>query len=239
MSRIFLSYRRDDSGGYAGGLSRDLRKRFGSDLIFTDIDTIEAGVDFVEAIENAVQSCDVLLVLIGRQWLIAVDEKGRRRLDDPNDYVRLEISAALKRNIRVIPLLVQNAAMPSIEDLPEDLVALTRRQALQIADGRWEYDIEQLIEILQKVLKVTPNRTTNPGTDVAPLPQKQGLFFRWVLPCLSVLSWGLALLLTTSSSRGERELSPFFFIAGLLGILVWIWWLWIRKRPSTKSLKCL
>jgi len=107
MSRIFISYRRDDSGGWAGRLYDRISQHFGRDHVFMDIDTIEPGLDFVEVIEQAVGSCDALLALIGRQWLTLTDDDGQRRLDNPEDFVRLEIAAALVRNIRVIPVLVQ------------------------------------------------------------------------------------------------------------------------------------
>ncbi len=170
MSGMFLSYRRDDSAGYAGRLGNDLREHFGPDRVFMDIETIEPGLDFVEAIDKAAESCDVLLVVIGRQWLAAVDAKGQRRLDDPNDYVRVEISTALKRKIRVIPILLQNASMPSPEDLPEDLVFLTRRHAIEVADTRWKYDIQRLIETLEKVLGVPHKGQAKPSLDSSPPP---------------------------------------------------------------------
>jgi hypothetical protein len=106
MSRIFISYRREDSGASAGRLHDRLREHFGRDNVFMDIDTIEPGLDFTDVIERTVASCDVLIALIGRQWLTSTDAAGQRRLDNPEDFVRLEIAAALKRNIRVIPALV-------------------------------------------------------------------------------------------------------------------------------------
>ncbi|HEX8071631.1 MAG TPA: toll/interleukin-1 receptor domain-containing protein [Pyrinomonadaceae bacterium] len=115
---IFISYRRDDTAGHAGRLYDGLSARFGDDLIFMDIDQLEPGEDFVQVIEEAVGSCEILIALIGRSWLTNYDAAGRR-LDNPNDFVRLEIATALARNIRVIPILVQGAQMPRPEDLPE------------------------------------------------------------------------------------------------------------------------
>jgi formylglycine-generating enzyme required for sulfatase activity len=151
MSRIFISYRRDDSAGYAGRLYDRLSERFGGDQIFMDIDTIEPGLDFVEVIEKAVGSCDALIALIGRQWLTITDAAGRR-LDKPEDPVRLEIATALDRNIRVIPVLVRGATMPRSTDLPDALKKLARRNALEISDTRFHYDVDRLIETLEKVL---------------------------------------------------------------------------------------
>jgi hypothetical protein len=126
-------------------LSDQLRAHFGAQVIFIDIESIEPGRDFVEAIEGAVGSCKILFAVIGQQWLTCTNEHGRR-LDDPNDFVRLEIAAALKRGIRVIPVLVQGAAMPREQDLPGDIAPLARRQAWEVSDVRWTQDVGKLIE---------------------------------------------------------------------------------------------
>jgi hypothetical protein len=152
VAKIFISYRRDDSGGWAGRLYDRISQHLGRDNVFMDIDTIEPGLDFVEVIEQAVGSCDALIALIGKQWLTITDDAGRRRLDNPEDFVRLEIAAALARNIRVIPALVQAARMPRSADLPDVLKLLARRNAIEISDRRFHYDVDQLIEVLGKVL---------------------------------------------------------------------------------------
>lgn len=148
---IFVSYRREDSSGHAGRLSDKLVEHFGKDRIFMDIDTIEPGEDFVTVIENAVSSCEILIAIIGRNWLSRPGETARR-LDNPNDFVRLEIATALSRNIRVIPVLVQRATMPDAQDLPEDLSKLARRNALELSDQRWHLEIEQLISVMERIL---------------------------------------------------------------------------------------
>ena len=127
MPGIFISYRREDTAGYAGRVSDRLSQRFGSEKIFIDVDTIEPGEDFVEAIEEKVGICDALVALIGKDWLDCKNEGGTRRLDDPNDFVRLEVLAALSRNVRVIPVVLEGARMPRLQDLPEPLVPLARR----------------------------------------------------------------------------------------------------------------
>lgn len=149
FSGIFVSYRREDSAGHAGRLFDRLVEHFGRDRIFMDIDTIEPGEDFVAVIENAVSSCDVLIAVIGRSWL---SSNGSGRLDRPTDFVRLEIAAALRREIRVIPVLVQRASLPKPQELPEDLVNLTRRNAVELTDLRWQTDVEQLICVMERVL---------------------------------------------------------------------------------------
>jgi formylglycine-generating enzyme required for sulfatase activity len=151
VAKIFISYRRDGSGGWAGRLDDWLSRHFGRDNVFMDINTIEPGLDFVEVIEQAVGQCDALIALIGKQWLTLSDDTGRRRLDNPEDFVRLEIAAALARNIRVIPVLVEGALMPRSTDLPDVLKLLARRNAHEISDRRFPYDVDRLIEVLDKV----------------------------------------------------------------------------------------
>ncbi|MFZ5818762.1 MAG: SUMF1/EgtB/PvdO family nonheme iron enzyme [Chloroflexota bacterium] len=151
--RIFISYRRVDSGGYAGRIYDRLAARFGEDAVFMDVDDIPAGLDFVEVLQNAVQSCDALAALIGRNWLDARDEAGGRRLDNPEDFVRVEIAAALERGIRVIPVLVDGAPIPRASDLPENLKPLARRNAVQVNHHSFNADAYHLIEQLELALK--------------------------------------------------------------------------------------
>lgn len=150
MPVIFISYRREDTAGHSGRLFDRLREQFGRDHVFLDMVGIEAGVDFVERIDKAIGSCDVLLAVIGREWLNCRDKEGRRRLDNPDDFIRAEISSALQGNVRVIPVLVEGAEMPSADALPEELKRLTRRHAVEIRDSRWDADIEALIAALRK-----------------------------------------------------------------------------------------
>lgn len=152
FSGIFVSYRRDDSSGHAGRLFDRLVSHFGKDRIFMDIDTIDPGEDFVTVIENAVGSCEVLIAVIGRHWLASADDSSARRLDNPHDFVRLEIATALSRDIRVIPVLVQRASMPKPEDLPDDLAKFSRRNALELSDLRWQHDVDRLFEVMERTL---------------------------------------------------------------------------------------
>src|SRR5947209_7151608 len=121
MAGVFISYRHEDSIAYAGRLYDRLQAHFGDEQVFMDIDTLQPGEDFVEAIQNTVASCDALIAVIGKSWLTAQDEKGQRRLDSPDDFVHIEIAAALERGIRVIPALVGGAQMPQSSDLPDAL----------------------------------------------------------------------------------------------------------------------
>ena len=146
--RVFISYRRDDTAYPAGWLYDRLANQYGGGQVFKDVDSINLGDDFVQAITAAVGSCDVLLALIGKLWLTLTDESGQRRLDDPDDFVRLEIEAALTRNVRVIPILIDGARMPRLDELPDSLVSLGRRQALELNPNRFEYDTGRLLKVL-------------------------------------------------------------------------------------------
>ena len=140
----------------------ELRDRFPDVRVFIDLDSIEAGVDFAEVIRQAVDSCRVLVVLIGRQWATLVDDKGRRRLDDPDDYVRFEIRMALERNIRVIPVLVDGAKPLRHQQLPFELEQLARLNAFELSYDRYQYDVDRLLGIIQRVIAAVPNTRTRP-----------------------------------------------------------------------------
>jgi hypothetical protein len=160
--RIFICYRRSDTAGHAGRLLDALRSHFGADHVYMDIDMIEPGVDFSNVIAGTLDRVDVVIALIGRDWLHSSDNTGRRRLDNPDDFVRLELEDALQRGKRVIPVLIQGASMPSSDDLPPALAALAYRHALELADTRWQYGVQQLIASLegsgQRSAEVLPSR---------------------------------------------------------------------------------
>jgi hypothetical protein len=149
--RIFISYRRSDSPAHAGRLYDALASHFGNESVFMDVSAIEPGADFIKVLVDKAASCNVLIAVIGKQWLSVADRQGRRRLDDPDDWVRREISAALDREVRVIPTVVDNASMPQAEELPRALAALARRQMLEISDKHFHRDVDDLIERLMGV----------------------------------------------------------------------------------------
>jgi hypothetical protein len=162
MPGIFISYRRDDSGGYAGRLFDVLVARFGADQTFMDLDDIQGGDDFAAVIDEKVAHCDVLLALVGERWLMIAGADGSRRLDAASDFVRLEIAGALARGVRVVPVLVGGAHMPGREELPVSLAAFAGHQAVELRDARFHADAEQLIEMLRKTvpgLREGPRRT--------------------------------------------------------------------------------
>ena len=162
--RIFLSYRRSDASAYAGRLYDYLVERFGQDGVFIDIESIEPGVEFAEAVEKTLRKCDTILVVIGRSWVTSADREGKRRLDNPNDFVRFEIEHALaSRTLRVIPVLVGGAQIPEANELPETLRGLTRRQAFDLSDQRWSTDVRVLSD---KIESPTFNQFSEPEAPV-------------------------------------------------------------------------
>lgn len=168
--RIFISYRREETAYPAGWLYDRLADRYGGGQVFKDVDSIQLGDDFVESITRAVGSCDVVLVLIGDEWLTIADEHGRRRLDDPDDFVRLEVQAALTRNVRVIPILVDTARMPRADELPESLNRLVRRQALEFSPARFEFDTSRLFKVLDNTLAEVRRTQDDGGIPAVPPP---------------------------------------------------------------------
>jgi hypothetical protein len=156
LRAIFISYRREDAEGQAGRLYNDLAEQFGEHSVFMDVAGIEPGRDFRRAIDEQVASCGVLLALIGRSWLDARDESGRRRLDDPMDFVRLETASAMKRDIPVIPVLVQGASMPRAEQLPPDLTELAYRNGVELTHARWDSDVQVLVKALRPHVDLPP-----------------------------------------------------------------------------------
>src|SRR5215218_9305782 len=150
--RIFISYRRADSGGWARSLHDNLEERLGTGRAFRDV-AMEGGMDFHEHVESLLDGCDVLLAIIGKSWTSITDADGNRRLDDPEDLVRREIARALQRpDVEVIPVLVDGARMPTEHELPPDLALLARRQACELSDLRWDYDVDTLARRVRVLL---------------------------------------------------------------------------------------
>jgi len=150
--QIFISYRREESQWSARSLHDRLCRDFDPKQIFMDIDAIALGEDFVKAIETTVGKCDVLIAVIGNNWLASKDDRGDRRLDNPEDFVRMEIGTALKREIRVIPVLVDGALMPQWTELPDELKSLVRRNALRITATSFDGDCQRLAAAIRLVL---------------------------------------------------------------------------------------
>jgi TIR domain len=152
--KIFINYRREDSISTAGRLHDRLAQTFGRKNLFMDVDHIPAGVDFVEYLNGQVAACDVFLAVIGPNWLDAKDDDGRRRFDNPDDFVTIEIAAALARKIRVIPVLVDGACTPKAEKLPDSVKPLVRRNAVEVRNTHFGRDAEALTEKVSEALTV-------------------------------------------------------------------------------------
>jgi hypothetical protein len=150
--RIFIDYRRDDATGYAGRLYDRLAADFGTESLFMDVPLLQAGADFSQSIREAVVSSDVVIEIIGPRWLSVTGAEGRRRLDDPTDFIRLTLATALAQDQTIIPVLVDGASMPTQDELPEDIAGLARRNALEISPTRWDYDVGRLIEVIDGLL---------------------------------------------------------------------------------------
>jgi TIR domain len=202
--RIFISYRRrGDGAGYGGRIADKLVEHFGAAQCFRDVDDIESGVDFVKTIQEAVGACEVLIAVIGPDWLTQADARGKRRLDDPRDFVRLEVAAALQRDIRVIPVLVGGADIPTELELPDVLSALSRRQVHELTDTRWEYDITKLISAIESI-----------GVKPRPRSQRRGAIGpRWkmvgAVSAFGTLSLVLAAVLASGGASwfGQRAMA--------------------------------
>jgi hypothetical protein len=150
---IFVSYRRDDSADVTGRIYDRLVAHFGQDKVLRDVDSIPLGADFREHLENIVHQCAVELVIIGRQWIDVRNDVGKRRLEDPADFVRVEVESALSRNIPVIPVLVQDASVPAVDQLPPSLSKLAYRNGTVVRrDPDFHSDMDRLIKALEKLL---------------------------------------------------------------------------------------
>src|SRR5215831_2841540 len=156
--KIFINYRRDDSPGTAGRLHDRLAPTFGRNNLFMDVDHIPAGVDFVDYLNKQVAACDVFLAVIGPNWLDVKDDSGRRRFDNPDDFVTIEIAAALARNIRVIPVLVDGARTPKADRLPDSVKPLVRRNAVEVRNTHFGRDAEALTQRIREALSDKPVR---------------------------------------------------------------------------------
>jgi TIR domain len=151
MARVFICYRREDSGASAGRIQDRLERELGRDHLFIDVDGIPLGVNFVKVLHEEVARCGVLLAVIGPNWLDVRDEDGTsRRLDNPTDFVRIEIAAALQREIPVIPILLDGTKVPKADQLPEELKELALRNGLSVRHASFHADLDKLIQELKR-----------------------------------------------------------------------------------------
>lgn len=235
MPRIFISYRRDDTGYIAGMLAERLEEVFGKEAVFIDVDAIPLGVDFREYLNQAVAKSDLMLALIGDDWLNVKNAQGLRRLDDPADFVRIEIEAALKQKISVIPVLLAQANMPLESELPPSLQSLAFRNAAEIRSGRdLNHHIEQLIKGLKvhyaavipkstassERVEFKPDSTPSSASSETPFVTPQTLIDttqtqpnlpKWLLlligtVSLGLLGWGISFLFDSKTDETKTEL---------------------------------
>ncbi|PTQ91500.1 TIR domain-containing protein [Nitrosomonas nitrosa] len=190
MTKIFISYRRNDVGGYAGRLCDRLNAHLGEDSIFMDVEDIHPGQDFVRAIDDTVAKCDYLLVLIGPRWL----ETLAQRSSSNEDFVHHEIVTGLTRNIQVIPVLVAGAKMPGIQQMPADLAELSRRQAIEIRDDRFDDDVARLIRLLE---------IASPKKSLQPVSRSRLRVFAVLAVFISILIAGIVFLASQRSPVPE------------------------------------
>ncbi len=168
---IFISYRRTDAAAWAGRLHMALEQRFNRNQLFMDVDNIKPGSDFVQVLDAQFAKCDVMLPVIGNGWLEARNERGLRRIDDPEDFVRIEIESALKRDKKIVPVLVDGASMPRASDLPESLKPLARRQAFFLSHNKFGSDVGDLAKLLGEVFAEGGNWESRWGSSS---PSRQG-----------------------------------------------------------------
>ena len=169
MGIVFINYRRDETAGEARALYNDLVELLGAERVFMDVDNIALGRDFREVLRERLDACEVMLSLIGRDWAQARDAAGARRLDNPADFVRLEIATALQRNVAVTPVLLQEAHMPSAESLPDELKDLAYRNGFELSHARWESDVRELVRRLGLAPAATPpTAAAPPAVSAAP-----------------------------------------------------------------------
>jgi hypothetical protein len=189
---IFISYRRADSEGEAGRLYDDLIRVLGSGAVFMDVSDIRPGKDFRQAINDNVSKCTVLLAIIGPGWTTVKDASGARRLDQADDFVRLEIAAALARGTDVIPVLAHGARMPTAADLPGDLQDLAYRNCVELTHARWNSDVELFTRTLREYLHRRPPRKLSGGAGTAEKAGAARPFSRFA-PLFAVIAAVIAL----------------------------------------------
>jgi hypothetical protein len=226
MPSIFLSYRRRDAAAATGRLADGLAERFGRDQLFLDLGDLVPGDDFARALDHALRAAAVVLVMIGPDWLDARLPDGTRRLDDPGDFVRREIAAALESGVPVIPVLVEGARMPPGTALPDAIAALADRQACELSESRWAFDVERLLKLLEDRHGLEARRvaTADPRVARAGLADALRAFPGDLFRLLVTPKRQLARRTQGAPSDATRAV-VFFVLASLLGdVLMLLFW---------------
>jgi hypothetical protein len=236
MAEIFLSYRRQDSASATGRLADRLEEHFGPARVFRDHESIVVGDDFAAAIRRAIEASTVVLVIIGPDWHRVTLTSGLRRLDDPSDWVRLEIEAAFDADVAVVPVLVEGAVMPVAAQLPASLEALSRCQAIELSETRWRYDSERLIQSLQSRFAIEASRPL-PLNALAPHGQHHwgGAAARLAVDLLDLGTHPTRMIARRRTGHVIDHLRAFFFLlaALLVGNLMLLFGLNVHPGPSS------
>lgn len=241
--KIFISYRRDDSPAYAGWLFDRLSSHFGRDNVFRDVDAIEPGRDFVSELSNQVSESSFFIAVVGPKWLDSRDKEGLRRLDDPNDFVRIEIEAALALGVRIVPALVDGAAMPSEAMLPESLRPFARRNAISMTHEKFGSETGRLFEIItdeflhlenqRQQQKIIETQKTNIETENQDIGRKSHHFLENFAQSILIPSIFTAFVIVLIFTRiphlwlvltAAEAIHPFSYFEGIL------------SSPQTRSL---
>jgi TIR domain len=248
MTKVFLCYRREDSGGYAGRIQDQLAQALGSDVLFMDVDAIPLGANFVRVLHDEVAKCEVLLAVIGRNWIDARDEHGNRRLENPNDFVRVEIGAALQRNIPVVPILVDGATIPDVRQLPKELEELSFRNGIDVRLASFHNDVSRLIQGLKRQLNIDIKRRQEIGSlaffcaiggGLLYIPFAFLFFLVWHLATVDRTSIVLSTILWMgcSAGAGVRSLKHGILLAGAgTTVMVFFLSLWTGPLRDDRSL---
>jgi hypothetical protein len=210
MSAIFVSYRRGDSEGQARALYIQLAELIGKDSVFMDVDSISLGRDFRQIVQERLESCELMLALIGPSWIDSKDAAGNRRLENPTDLVRVEIAAALKRNIPVTPVLLQGVQMPAPERLPEDIKDLAYRNGFELGHSTWESDVKELVKRLgldeqQAAPSAQTSTRAQAQTEVSPALAALKRFRLFAAVAAISIAAGVGGLLFYLNSRDQNE----------------------------------
>lgn len=214
MPDIFLSYRRQDSSSATGRLADRLEEHFGPGRVFRDHESISPGDDFTEAIRRAINTSTVMLAVIGPDWLRAIDDQGRRRLDLPGDFVRQEIETALQSGVPVVPVLVEGAKMPARDTLPKSIADLWRINAVELSESRWHFDTDQLIRTLQSRYVIESDRPA-----MGELPGSTPLFgsgARFALSLLELATHPTRMIAKQQTGQAIDHVRALVFLLGSL-----------------------
>ena len=226
MRKIFISYRRSEAEYAAGALGRELREHFGVDQVFRDKEDIGGGVSWKQQIASEIGPDAALLVLIGRDWAGARDAEGRRRLDNPDDPIRMEISGGLGRGATIIPVLLENAVMPEDKDLPPELKPTAEHNALKLRDSDWQYDLERIFRTLEgagftpTAAKAAPVAAATAKPSAAPVAQP-GISAKGIIGAVVIALVIISLSTETLDHNGHVGALALSIVALALGIFAW------------------